>query len=452
MNIYFLEKCNDIFTNRNIVSNDSKLFFNSHDDYSDFFRNELYFTIQESFFNNKKINIGTITNLIPIYDINDIVDESSIIIEYNGNKLNELDLLVINNCIVFVKDIINSNRISIEFIDKKKSDINNGNDIIKIFNYKKYYRIYKSLSVINKCKLRNLLIPPHHLTKLMKSKLKSDFWNQDQRNILSNVIKNTENKKIHVINGFKNTGKSTLILGLIQNYLSRFKNIKLLISSSNYKSLFDLSKRLITQSSIIIPNDKWIMIVGDINYIDKNLHPFVISTYISKYKSYLKIIEDELKKLQDQLIDKTPIIININNKLNELPIQPYSLSNITISELLNKCNSQSDYDYVISQIMVIIDKWTNSEFINTKLILHCNLIISSICSSGCDSMGLYKNNIIFIDDAESIPEIEALIPIQDSTEKLLLFGNNNIEYPKNIFNRMIKGECSLHSLSEQYNV
>ena len=50
-------------------------------------------------------------------------------------------------------------------------------------------------------------------------------------------------------------GKSTLIMGLIQNYLSRFNNIKLLITSSNKKLLTHLANRIISQKTILIPQN-----------------------------------------------------------------------------------------------------------------------------------------------------------------------------------------------------
>ena len=83
--------------------------------------------------------------------------------------------------------------------------------------------MYTSILNTNKNALRNLYNPSANLTKLSNTSMKSDFWNQQQRNVLCNVIKNTENKKIHIINGGPKSGKSTVLLGFIQNYLSRYK-------------------------------------------------------------------------------------------------------------------------------------------------------------------------------------------------------------------------------------
>lgn len=451
MDIYFLKKCNEIFNNTDSLSPSESVFFKSYEDYSEKNLNELFYTIQESYNSNINKQIGTVSKLITVYNIDDQIDKDNLIIEYTGRKINELDLLQIGNVNVVVSDSISPTKISVQLVDPKKT-FDESQVIYKVMNYKKFYRIYKSLSQIKSCRLRNLYLPCHHLTKLTKTKLKSDFWNQEQRNVLCNVIKTTENKKIHVINGAKKTGKSTLILGLIQNYLSRYENIKLLITSSNNTSLYNLTKRLISQISVLIPNSKWLMIVGDINYIEPVLHPFVISTYVTRYQTILRLIESELQKLLDPLIDNNPIIVNITNQLDQLPIEPYSHSDITISSLLKECSTEEDYKMAISQTSIIIDKWTKSSFVNTKLILHCNLVISSICSSGCDSMELYQNRIILVDDAELMPELEALIPIQESTDQLILFGNNTIHNTKHLFNRMIKAECSVQKLSEQYNI
>lgn len=449
MDIYFINKCDELFNNLKITSN-YPTYFNNYDEYFKIQLNNVFFIIQQIINSKKQTQVGTVSNIIPIYNIDETVDSDNLMIEYNGEKLNELDLLLIGNSYVFISDTINFNKISIQLVNSKNK-FEESSSIYKICNFKKYYRIYKSLHQLKNNKLRNFYIPCNCLTKLMKSKLKSDFWNQEQRNIISSVIKITENKKIHVINGPKKSGKSTLILGLIQNYLSRFANTKLLITSSNNQSLYQLANRLIIQSSILLPQNQWFMIVGDINYIDKELHSFVISTYVEKYKTTLNFIDNELKKLSDPLIDNEPILINIKNKLEQLPVEPYSHSNTTITNLFDSCKNQSDIDFAASQAMIIIDKWTKSSYINTKLILHCNLIISSICSSGCDSMELYENKIILIDDAEQMPEIESLIPLQDSTEQLILFGNNiNNENNKNIFYRMIKGGSSIQNLNEQY--
>ena len=205
--------------------------------------------------------------------------------------------------------------------------------------------------------------------------------------------------------------------------------------------------------NILVPTNKWLMIVGDKRSTPIELHPFLISTYVEKYKTILTTIEQLLNKLSDITLDKSPVIIEILNKLEQLPINPYSHNETTISTLISQCKTtiQHDYDNLIIQSQLIIDKWTNHQFVNNKLLRNCNLVLATICSSGCPSMELYENNIVMIDDAEYTPEIESLIPLQNSTEQLLLFGNsNNNPTSSTLFKRMISGGCNIHQLINTY--
>jgi len=455
MDIAFVNKCYDIFENQNIEKEQESIFFKSKEDYITKSHNQLFYKIQSTF-TNKSQKIGIIKKVTKVYNTDETINENCLIIDYNGQNLDDKDLLKINNTYVFVREIISPCKISIFVLKTDKSPfklIVENEIIFKIDNYKKFHRMYTSILHSNKNILRNLYNPSANLTKLMNTSMKSDFWNQQQRNILCNVIKNTENKKIHVINGDTNTGKSTIILGLIQNYLSRYENIKILVTSSNKKSLINIASRLISQMNILIPNNKWLMIVGDKRTTPMDLHPFLISTYVDNYKHTLSIIEQLLNKLSNITLDKNPTLIQIVNKLEELPINPYSHNETTITKLISECNSsnQDDMDNLIIQSQLIIDKWTNHQFVNNKLLRNCNLVLSTICSSGCPSMELYDNNIVMIDDADQTPEIESLIPLQNSTEQLLLFGNSNKNNEQlTLFKRMMSGGCSVHQLLTSY--
>lgn len=451
MDIAFVNKCSDIFEKQNIEKENESIFFKSSDDYIKKTLNQLFYKIQTTYKNNET-EIGIITKTTTVYNTDDTIDQNTLIIDYQGNDLSEKDLLKIDNNYVFVCDLITKNKISIHFFNPKDTVFKN-QKIYKLDNYKKFHRIYTSILHSNKSCLRNLYIPSSNLTKLTNTKMKSDFWDQEQRNILCNIIKNTENKKIHIINGGISSGKSTVLLGFVQNYLSRFENIKILVTSSNKKSLFKLAKRVISQLNILLPPNKWLMIVGDEKFTPPELHNFLISKYIEKYKTILKEIEILLNKLSDITLDKSPLIIEITNKLEQLPINPYSHNDTTITKLISECkfDYQNNVDNLITQSQLIIDKWSTHQFINNKLLRNCNLVLSTICSSGCPSMELYENNIVMMDDAEYTPEIESLIPLQNSTEQVLLFGNNNnITTPNTLFKRMISGGCNIHTLINKY--
>ena len=453
MDQFFLSKCDELTTLSSDIEIKRTLFYNSFDDYKDNLLKFLFLEIKKTLDNCNKSSIGRITNLIKVYNLDETVDPNNLILEYELNendKLHEMDLIYINQSYVFISELINNQKCSVQLTNMNHT-IEINNSIYFVCNYKKYYRMYQSIINSKRTLLRNLFMPNQKLTRLNKSKLKSDFWNQEQRDVLASVIKPTENKKIHVIDGLKNTGKSTLIMGLIQNYLSRFNNIKLLITSSNKKLLTHLANRIISQKTILIPQNKWIMIVGDINYVDKSLHHFLISSYVDKYMKVLQYIQTKLQQLESDNIDNTPIVVDIINKLDELPFEPYSHRKTTISELLQEVDHDKEKLHdIILQCQLIIDKWLNHNYINNRLLNACSIVISTICSSGCPSMDIYKNNIIMIDDAEQASELETLIPLQDSTEQILLFGNSSKIEKNTLFQRMIHGGISVHKLIQSF--
>ncbi len=451
MDTFFLQKYNELVENKLDNKLDNTIFFRSKDEYIDKLINNLFceidLNLKKTMQNKKKTSI--ITGVYKVYNTDNTVNPNNIIIDCNALDLNNTDLLLINNQYCFVYDKITSEKINIQLVDIK-SKIEIQQVIYKICNYKKFYRIYQSIINSNRTLLRNLYNPMEKLTKLTKSRVKSDFWNQEQINILSSIIKHTENKKIHVIDGEDKTGKSTLILGLIQNYFTRYEDIKLLITSSNKNELTNLAQRLISQKTTLLPDNKWILIIADENYIDSSLHFFLISKYVSRYRETLLYIDTEFKKIQKNNLDISPIIMNILNKLEELPFEPYSHKNTTISELLKSDNNLND---IINQSQLIIDKWKNPLYINNRLLNACSIVISTITSSGCPSMDMYKNNVIMIDDAHEASELEALIPLQDTTEQTLLFGNSKrINVKNTLFERLIKGGISVHRMTNSYNL
>lgn len=449
MDTFFLQKYNELVENKLDKQPDNTIFFRSKNEYIDKLIDNLFYEIdlnlKETIQNKQKISI--ITDIYKVYNTDNTINPNNLIIDCDANKLNDKDLLLINNQYCFVYDKISSEKINVQLVNIK-SNIEIQQVIYKICNYKKFYRIYQSIINSKRTLLRNLYNPMEKLTKLTKSRVKSDFWNQEQINILSSIIKHTENKKIHVIDGEDKTGKSTLILGLIQNYFTRYEDIKLLITSSNKNTLTSLANRLISQKTTLLPNNKWIMIIADENYIDSSLHFFLISKYVSRYRETLLYIDTEFKKIQKNNLDISPIIMNILNKLEELPFEPYSHKNTTISELLK---SDDDLDNIINQSQLIIDKWKNTLYINNRLLNACSIVISTITSAGCPSMDMYKNNVIMIDDAHEASELEALIPLQDTTEQTLLFGNSKrINVKNTLFERLIKGGISVHRMTDSY--
>lgn len=450
MNINFIELCNNIMNNKHKYLLQESIYFESTDDYISNSINNLCVTIQKTHDSAKFELIGKINDIINIYTLEKLVDSSSIILEYNGTQLYEKDLIQINSNIMFVSQVITQNKIKIHYIGNNNSLFNKLDNIYKIMNYKKFMRIYNSIIASNKYQLRNLYIPSLFLTKLTKSKLKSDFWNQEQKNIIYNINKPTENKKIHIIDGPNKTGKTTLLLGLLQSYLYRYENIKITISSANNKKIEEIVKRIQIQSDQLLPNNNWLMIVGDSKYIKEDLHELLISRYINNYINTINYITNLIKQISNDTIDISPIIIDIKNKLELLPFEPYSQNHNTISYLLTSINNENKSN-ILQHINIIINIWNNKQFINNKLIKHCNIIISSLCSSGCDSMELFENNIVLLDDAENIDEMECLISLQQSTRQLILFGNSeNITNKKSLFNRMIQGDCNPHKLNKTY--
>lgn len=450
MNINFLELCNNIMNKKQKYTLQESIYYESKDNYISSSINNLCVKIQNTY-NIYSELIGEIDEIINIYTLEKTIDPSSIILEYSGKILNEKDLIQINSNYMFVSQVINPNKIKIQYIgNNSQNKIKETDEIYKVMNYKKIMRIYNSIIHSHKYKLRNIYIPSLFLTKLTKSKLKSDFWNLEQKSIIYNINKPTENKKIHIIDGKSKTGKTTILLGLLQNYLYRYENIKITISSINNKKIEEIVKRIQIQSDQLLPNNNWIMIVGDSKYFKEDLHNLLISHYISNYINTISYISVLIKQLDNDSIDNSPIICNIKNKLELLPFEPYSHNNNTISDLLSSINIENKSN-ILQYINIIINRWNNKQFINNKLIKHCNIIISSLCSSGCDSMELFENDIVLIDDAENIDEMECLIPLQQSTRQLILFGNSeNIKNKNSLFNRMIQGDCNLHKLKKVY--
>ena len=73
-------------------------------------------------------------------------------------------------------------------------------------NKERFIPILNKFAIKSEYRNNRLEFVKRVLTKLSNTSMKSDFWNQQQRNVLCNVIKITENKKIHVIDGAKKTG------------------------------------------------------------------------------------------------------------------------------------------------------------------------------------------------------------------------------------------------------
>ena len=213
MDTFFLQKYNELVENKLDKQPDNTIFFRSKNEYIDKLIDNLFYEIdlnlKETIQNKQKISI--ITDIYKVYNTDNTINPNNLIIDCDANKLNDKDLLLINNQYCFVYDKISSEKINVQLVNIK-SNIEIQQVIYKICNYKKFYRIYQSIINSKRTLLRNLYNPMEKLTKLTKSRVKSDFWNQEQINILSSIIKHTENKKIHVIDGEDKTGKSTLIL------------------------------------------------------------------------------------------------------------------------------------------------------------------------------------------------------------------------------------------------
>ena len=450
MNINLLKICKELLENNNIIELNNNIFFKSKDDYKkyclDLLKNKL-----NNILNKPRISISQVNKIQKVYcpDNNGTID-NLLLLDYNKLAIKNLkllkgDLLEINNNYVLVDNINSDFQIEVQFIKYKKINLND--NICKIVNLKKYNRIYNSIQNSNKFILRNLLNPNLFLTKLSNPKIKSEFWNDDQKNAIYNLTKNTENKKIHLIEGPNNTGKTTLLLGVLQNINSRFENLNFLIINGN-KNLNKLVNKLKIQQNILIPN-KWFMIIGDNNFLDKQLHEYTITNYINEYINSIANIENYVIKMENSNHEKNLLFSKlfefIKNVINNLPIVPFH-NNKTILEII-ECN-KNNYIQCVNEIQFILNKWKYTQFINNVLIEKCNIIISTICSSGCSCFEIYKPDIIIIDDAEKLGELDILIPIKDITQKLLLFYNYNKLTNNSFVNRLILGGCNIHKLNQ----
>ena len=418
--------------------NESNIFFKSFDDYTSVNSTYLDNDIKKHILNDK-VNGGTVVKIHKIYSIEDFSNQKTIQYINNDNiELSEYDLISINNNYYFVITVQTNTSIIVQPIIEENQP--NKDDILyKIINCKKYNTLYNTLHQLNnKCVLRNLLIPSANPTKLINNKVKSDFWNEEQKNTICNINKITENKKIHVINGEQNTGKSTVLLGLLANMINKEQNNKhAIISPTKINHLLD---KLITQQNILFQNQQLIILVGDIHDYNEKYHNLHLSKYINTYK---RIIPDIIKELNTDNI--TPIILsNIRMKLEHLIIEPHSYKDEPITELLEYINSEQSYkDYIIS----ILSKWTNDKYISTILFKNCSILLSTL-NNNID-ISDYNTNILIVDDAETVTELNILEHLKVSTHQLILLGNKSI-CENSLFNRMIMGGINPHNLINVY--
>ena len=455
MDINLLNICKEILeSTENKLDVKCELFFNTSDDYKLYCIELLKQKMQQNL-NNKKTQLKTITNIQKVYsyDNNGTIDNLSLL-EY-GNQIHKGihllkgDLIEINNNYFVITNINTDSHIEVQHIIYTKISI--GDKICKLLNLKKYNRIYNSIDICNKYILRNLLNPNLHLTKLLKTKMKSDFWNDGQKNAIYNITKNTENKKIHLIDGVAKTGKTTLLLGLLQNINSRFENMKFLIINGN-RNLNKFVNKIKIQQDILFPN-KWFMIIGDNNFLDKQLHEYTITNYVNQYKYTMNNIDNYVQKMEKSVNEKDLLFSKlfnfIENVINNLPVEPFSHNNVTITEMLFEY--KDDYANCVNQLQFILNKWKYGQYVNNVLIEKCNIIISTICSSGCLCFEVYKPDIIIIDDCEKLTELDILIPIKEVTQKLILSYNSNNINQKSFVNRLMMGGCNVHKLNEKFN-
>lgn len=454
MDINLINLCKELIQDENAIDVNYQIFFNSADDYKDYCIQLLKQKLKKVL-NNKRIPITKLINIQKVYspDNNGTIDNLSLLecdnLVHKDVKLLKGDLLEINNNYVVITNINSESHIEVQHVIYKKLRI--GDKICKLLNLKKYNRVYNSIEICNKYILRNLLNPNLHLTKLLKSKMKSDFWNNDQINAIYNITKNTENKKIHLIDGKAKTGKTTLLLGLLQNINSRFEDMKFLIVNGN-RNLNKFVNKIKIQQDILIPN-KWFMIVGDNKFLDKQLHEYTITNYVTQYKYTMNNIDNYVQKMEKSVNEKELLFNKLSNFIenvtNSLPVEPFSHNNITLTDILN--DYKDDYANCVNQIQFILNKWKYGQYVNNVLIENCNIIISTICSSGCSCFELYKPDIIIIDDCEKLTELDILIPIKDLTQKLILSYNSNNINNNSFVNRLIMGGCNIHKLDEEFN-
>ncbi len=454
MDINLINLCKELIQDENTIDVNNQIFFNSADDYKDYCMQLLKQKLK-NVLNNKRIPITNIINIQKVYspDNNGTIDNLSLLecdnLVHKGIKLLKGDILEINNNYVVITNINTESHIEVQHVIYKKLCI--GDKICKLLNLKKYNRMYNSIERCNKYILRNLINPNLHLTKLLKSKMNSDFWNNDQINAIYNITKNTENKKIHLIDGKKQSGKTTLLLGLLQNINSRFENMNFLIINDS-KHLNKFVNKIKMQQDLLI-SDKWFMIVGDNNFLDKELHEYTITNYVKLYKYAMNNIDDYIKRMENSANEKELLFSKLSNFIENvicnLPVEPFSHNNVTLTDILELY--KNDYGISVNQIQFILNKWKYGQYVNNVLIENCNVIISTITSSGCSCFDLYYPDIIIIDNCENLTELDILIPIKELTQKLILsFNSNNIN--KNSFvNRLIMGGCNIHKLNETFN-
>ena len=443
MNNFIIIKYKKIVETLDTIStniSESNICFKSYDEYNSLNSSSIDNEIKNNILNNK-IKCGTIINIHKIFSIEEISDQKTINYNNINIELNINDLIVVNNNYYFVITIQSNNSVIVQPIieDSKilKDDI-----LYKISNCSKYNTIYTSLHKLNKkCTLRNLLIPSLNLTKLINNKVNSDFWNNEQKNAICNINKITENKKIHVINGNTNTGKSTVLLGLLANSFNKDVNIKqTIISPFKINHLLD---KLISQQNILFnDNNPLIILVGDINDYNEKYDQLHISKYINTYK---QLIPEIISDLKNQNITEL-LLSNIIIKIEQLVIEPYSYKNELIIDLFKNIEMDISYkDYIIS----ILLKWTNDIYIKTMLLKKCNILISTL-NNDID-ISEYDTNILIVDDAEIVPEINIIEYMKDSVNQVLLIGNNNNTCcDKSCFNRMILGGVNSHNLVNIY--
>lgn len=431
---------NSVDSISNNSQNDSNIFFKSFDDYNLINSLHLDTDIKDHIL-NKKIECGLVINIHKIYSIEDFTNQKTI--QYNNNNNNELqefDLISISDNYYFVITVESNSSIIVQPIIEE-SKINKDDILYKILNCKKYNTLYNILHNLNKkCLLRNLLIPSSNPTKLINNKLNSDFWNEEQKNTICNINKATENKKIHVINGKSKTGKSTVLLGLLANMINKDINNKhTIISPTKINNLLD---KLISQQHILFQNQPLIMLIGDIQIYNEKYHHLHISKYINTYK---QIIPEIIKELNSNEIISQMNIDNILIKLVQLIIEPHSYKNEPVSELFININDDKSYkDYIIS----ILSKWTNDKYISNILFKNCTILLSPTQNN--IDISEYNTNILIVDDAEQVSEINIIEHMKVSTQQLILLGNNEQTNEQTLFNRMITGGINPHNLITIY--